>query len=322
MCRRATEHRTGAAARALFPNMARALPACPARGMLTPASNLTVCPVLWGPARCRRVAMPRGFGEQRGEPPRALRRQESVLRRGSTHGRTTANPPELHLDASSAARSTEIDGSSTPREQRGDARPGAAPIRNARHQIERDEPERPDVGRGGDVAERVRLLGRHVARGADGERAGRAGVAGHQLGDTEVEDLGAVAAVAASRLGEEDVLRLEVAMHDACGGEVEGMAAWPDALHARASSRPPFSSAVRQVLAAQELHPEERVPVRRRRPRNDLDDVSLSMALALSLVAHEASRTSAFSARPGASSSALALCRCGFADDADGAHAS
>jgi hypothetical protein len=118
--------------------------------------------------------------------------------------------------------------------------------------------DRVEIGGRADRARAGDLLGRHVHGGAHVARLGRAGGRSlDDLGDAEIEDLDAGGAVVAA--GEEDVLWLEIAVDDA--GRVH-LVERARGLHEERDDVGGGQRAAREdlaeVLAAQELHHEER----------------------------------------------------------------
>ena len=154
-------------------------------------------------------------------------------------------------------------------------RAGRVEDRRGREQLEEDRAERPDVRAEVDVLQAAHLLGRHVERRAH-HRVGRGQVRRvlvDGLRDAEVEDLHARRAV--GRLGDEEVLRLEVAMDDAelvrLADRLARLEEVVDGLVDR--QRAPRAEDLREVAAGEVLHHDVRRAVRERADLEDADDV-------------------------------------------------
>jgi hypothetical protein len=140
--------------------------------------------------------------------------------------------------------------------------------------------ERPDVGPRVDMTRRAHLLGRHVRRAAEQ----RPGLGERQLGsrrrlrDPEVEDLEQHAAVGARR--QEQVGRLDVAVHDAERVRLgERLAGLDHQVDREARLQPALlGDQLADVLALEELHHEVRLAVAE---PPDVDDPGDVLALEL-----------------------------------------
>jgi hypothetical protein len=134
--------------------------------------------------------------------------------------------------------------------------------RDAAEDLVKDDAERPEVRAVIHVSRAAGLLGRHVQRRADQASSARQGadllhVLGHDLGDAEIHELHHALAVVA--LGEEEVRRLDIAMHDP--GGVRLLQPSASLRHdARRELRREWAEAIEDftdILAVQELHHEE-----------------------------------------------------------------
>jgi hypothetical protein len=190
----------------------------------------------------------------------------------SMQRRSQASKPAGRSPARSPARSDAIGGSSSTILTGSSARVEAfhsAPRGRPDQHLVRDEAERPDVGRRGDLGRddlalllcdllpgRAELLGRRVGGRADVRRRLRHGVG--ELRDPEVEHLERDALLRVLR--EEQVLRLEVAVKDPRGVRlVERVCELLEhARDERGAERPLALDARVEPLAREQLHREER----------------------------------------------------------------
>ena len=151
----------------------------------------------------------------RGARPRARRRSGSA---GRARARSTGRS-RSRAQAGRPATAPQIEGGDRSVDSSAHVCANVARFeRRAPHEhLVDNRAERPDVGAGVDLGRREDLLGRHVLRRAEDDarlRCPRRSVLGDvPLRDPEVEDLDEVRAVGAP--GDEEVRRLEVAMHDA-----------------------------------------------------------------------------------------------------------
>ena len=161
--------------------------------------------------------------------------------------------------------------------------------RSAGEGLPRDGAEGVDVGAAVDVGRVLELLGRHEGRRTEGEPGARAHAVG-ELGDPEVEDLdeergrqpgeAQARGEVERRVGEEEVLGLEVAMDDACGVRAdEGAGDLGDDQRDQARVGGANGGQPRvERLAAQVLEHEIRSAVGREGAVEHLDDVGVAQA--------------------------------------------
>ena len=133
----------------------------------------------------------------------------------------------------------------------------------AAEQLVQDDAERPDVAADLRGARGAHLLGRHVERRADdrrrvGERHLPDRARAKDLGDAEIEDLQQRRSVQAAR--DEEILRLEIAMHDPGGMRLdERLARLEDVLDGVGDGqRALLLAQLREVHALEELEDHER----------------------------------------------------------------
>ena len=174
-------------------------------------------------------------------------------------------------------------------EERGDV--GRVERQDPRQHLVEQDAERVEVARGARV-DRRDALGRHVLRRAEHLAGAREPRVLRRARDAEVEQLGEVGPVGASR--EEDVLGLEVAVHDAEVVGARERARDLDHDGQRAAERHgPFADGVRERGALEQLHHEVRGAVLALALVEDLDDVGVReplgrLRLAAEALAHDA----------------------------------
>jgi hypothetical protein len=204
------------------------------------------------------------------EPSRAERARKACTaapasgKRASTSHHTTREPgveavrealrdAELGCALRSRDERINADLSEQPGER---ATVGLDPVGLPREEEEGHQPQRPDVRRGTHATFPIRLLGRHEEGRAEGLRPGLLDAVRDELGDPEVEDLRRERHVAPLGGREEDVLRLEITMHDPLGvGLLERVPdLGEDLLEIIERDGPGPRRRVRQLLAAKQLH--------------------------------------------------------------------